>query len=189
MITLTIAMLLAGASVDQTTLPRHPDPDPVRQQETREGTPTDPLFDRALVATDDPAFVLKAVASARQGLADAQALGTDATPALRDAATKIEKHERATTGKLEALAKRKGSRLPDENPNRAPTLMAGDGPARTRANYLMNQIASHQATVDQYRAQIAGTGDAELKPTLRTALTGYEENLRTLLQIEPAKAL
>ena len=104
--------------------------------------------------------------------------------------TRIRKeHGRATNEKLEALAKRKGWRLPDDNPDRASSLKPGDGSARTRANYLLNQIAYHQATVDQYRAQIGGKGDPELKRALRAALPGYEKNVQTLLQIEPAKAL
>jgi len=189
MLTLAAILLFANSPESQTTLPRQPDPDPVAQQAKRAGDRTDPWFNRAYVATDDPAFVLTAIESGRQGIADAQALGARATPALREAATRIEQHARATNEKLESLAKRKGWRLPDDNPDRAVTLQAGDGPARTRANYLLNQIAHHQATVEQYRAQIAGKGDPELKRALRAALPGYEENLQTLLQIEPRKAL
>jgi predicted outer membrane protein len=187
MLTIAAILLFANSPESQTTLPRQPDP--VAQRATREGERTDPWFNRSYVATDDPAFVLTAIESGRQGIADARALGPQATPPLRDAATRIEQHARTTNEKLEALAKRKGWRLPDDNPNRAVTLQAGDGPARTRANYLLNQIAYHQATVEQYRAQIAGKGDPELKRALRASLPGYEENLRTLLQIEPRKAL
>lgn len=189
MLTIAAILLFANSPESQTTLPRHPDPDAVAKQATREGERTDPWFNRAYVATDDPAFVLTAVESGRQGIADARALGADATPVLRDAATRIEEHGRATNEKLEALARRKGWRLPDDNPNRAPSLEAGGGSVRRRANYLLNQIAYHQATVDQYRAQLGGKGDPELKRTLRAALPGYEKNLQTLLQLEPRKAL
>jgi predicted outer membrane protein len=189
MLTIAALLLFANSPESQTTLPRRADPDPVAKQATRDGDRTDPWFNRSYVATDDPAFVLSAVESGRQGIADARALGANATPVLRDAATRIEEHGRATNEKLEALAKRKGWRLPDDNPNRASTLKPGDGAARTRANYLLNQIAYHQAIVDQYRAQIGGKGDPELKRALRAALPGYEKNLQTLLQIEPAKAL
>jgi hypothetical protein len=189
MLTFAAILLFANSPESQTTLPRIPDPVPVAKQDAREGEPTDPLFSRAYVATDDPAFVLTAVESGRQGIADARALGVRATPTLRDAATVIEQHERATTEKLEALAKQKGWRLPDDNPNRASTLKPGEGVTRTRANYLLGQIAYHLATVDQYRAQIAGKGDADLKRTLRAALPGYEKNLQKLLQIEPVKGL
>jgi predicted outer membrane protein len=189
MLTIAALLLFANSPESQTTLPRHPDPDQVAKQASREGERTDPWFNREYVATDDPAFVLTAVESGRQGIIDARALGTDATPVLREAAVRIEQHERATNDKLEALAKRKGWRLPDDNPNRASTLKAGDGTTRRRANYLLSQIAYHQATVEHYRAQIAGKGDPELKRALRAALPGYEKNLQTLLQIEPSKAL
>src|SRR4026209_2961130 len=57
----TVALLLlANAPPDQTTLPRHPDPDPVEHQAQRDGTPTDPLLDRGLAASDAPAFILSA---------------------------------------------------------------------------------------------------------------------------------
>jgi predicted outer membrane protein len=189
MLTIAAILLFANSPESQPTQPRQPDSETMAKQQTRDGEPTDPWFNRSYVATDDPAFVLTAVESGRQGLADARALGENATPALREAATRIEQHERATNEKLVALAKRKGWRVPDDNPNRAVTLQAGDGAARTRANYLLNQIAYHQATVDQYRAQIAGKGDPELKKALRAALPGYEKNLQALLQIEPRKAL
>jgi predicted outer membrane protein len=189
MLTIAALLLFANSPESQTTLPRRPDPVPATQPVTRDGERTDPWFNRSYVATDDPAFVLSAVESGRQGIADARALGADATPELRDAATRIEQHGRATTEKLEAIAKRKGWRLPDDNPNRAPTLKTGDSLARTRANYLLSQIAYHQATVDQYRAQIDGKGDPELKRALSAALPGYEKNLQALLRIEPRKAL
>jgi hypothetical protein len=189
MLTIAAVLLFANSPESQTTLPRRPDPVSAAQPATREGEKTDPWFNRSYVATDDPAFVLTAVESGRQGIADARALGANATPELRDAATRIEQHGRATNEKLEAIAKRKGWRLPDDNPNRAPTLKPGDSLARTRANYLLSQISYHQATVDQYRAQLGGKGDPELKRALRAALPGYEKNLQTLLQIEPRKAL
>jgi predicted outer membrane protein len=189
MLTIAAILLFANSPESQTTLPRHPDTVANQPAQEREGEPTDPWFNRAYVATDDPAFVLTAVESGRQGIADARALGADAAPPLRDAAARIEEHGRATTEKLEALAKRKGWRLPDDNPNRASTLKPGEGSARTRANYLLNQIAYHQATVDQYRAQLGGKGDPELKRALRAALPGYEKNLQTLLQLEPRKVL
>jgi hypothetical protein len=189
MLTIAAVLLFANSPESQTTLPRRPDPVPVTKPAAREGERTDPWFNRSYVATDDPAFVLTAVESGRQGIAEARVLGADAPPELRDAAARIERHARATTEKIEAIAKRKGWRLPDDNPNRAPSLKTGDSVTRTRANYLLNQIAYHQATVEQYRAQIAGKGDPELKRTLRAALPEYEKNLQVLLQIEPRKAL
>lgn len=185
MITLTMAMLLAGAAVDQTTLPRHPDPDPVQQQQTRDGVPTDPLFDRALVATDDPAFIAAALENSRQGVAEARtAREVLKQPQLRELAAKIGDTNNATTEKLEAIAKRKGWRLPEGNSQRVSSL-AATNEARINANFIIGQLSWHQATIDQYRAQIAGQGDPELKRALRDALPRYEKNRDLLLKLKP----
>src|SRR5215467_12419851 len=108
---LHVALLLmfADAPPDQTTLPRHPDPDPVEHHEQRDGTPTDPWFDRPHVATDDPAFILSAVESARQGALDARKAADQlGRPELRAAAEKIGAQNEATTQRLERVAKEKG---------------------------------------------------------------------------------
>ncbi|MEJ0084196.1 MAG: DUF4142 domain-containing protein [Pseudomonadota bacterium] len=183
MITFTISMLLAGATVGQTTLPRHPDPAGLRQQ--RDGTPTDPLFDRALVATDDPAFIAAALENTRQGVAEARTASEilEAAP-LRAAAKQIGATNDATARSLEAIAKRKGWRLPEGNPQRAGSI-AANTEARSNANFIIGQLSWHQATIDQYRAQIAGQGDAELKRVLREALTRYEKNRDLLLTLKP----
>jgi hypothetical protein len=39
--------------------------------------------------------------------------------------------------------------------------------------------------VAQFRAQLAGNGDADLKHALREALPGYEKNLQLLLTLKP----
>jgi hypothetical protein len=39
--------------------------------------------------------------------------------------------------------------------------------------------------VAQYRAQIAGKGDADLKRALKDALPGYEKNRDLLLTLKP----
>jgi hypothetical protein len=185
MITVTLAMLLAGATPDQTTLPRHPDPDPVESHATRTGTPTDPLFDRALVATDDSSFILAALENSRQGLAEARtARELLKQPPLRAAAAQIGEINNRTTRDLEALAKRKGWRLPEGNSKRVSSLPATTE-ARINANFIIGQLAWHQATIDQFRAQIAGKGDPELKRTLRNALPAYEANLDLLLKLKP----
>jgi len=185
MITLTISMLLAAAGSERTTLPRHPDPDPVQQQQTRDGAPTDPLFDRALVATDDPTFVAAALENSRQGLAEARAAGEilQRQP-LRDAAARIGETNSATTRSLEQIAKRKGWRLPEGNPRRVSSL-AATSDARLNASFIIGQLSWHQATIDQYRAQIAGPGDPELKRALRAALPRYEKNRDLLLRLKP----
>ena len=181
--------LLANTPASQTTLPRHPDPDPVENQAQRAGEPTDPWFDRAYVATDDPAFVLTALENARQGVIDARgAEGGLGNAELRAAAEKIRKQNETTSQKLEELAKAKGWRLPAANPGRT-SAVAGDasgmGSSRANANFIMGQITYHESTLAHYRAQIAGKGDAQLKRTLREAVPGYEKNLQLLLTLKP----
>jgi hypothetical protein len=180
-----LLLLFADAPPDQTTLPRHPDPDPVEQHAQRDGTPTDPWFDRAYVATDDPAFILSAVESARQGALDARkAVNLLGRPELRAAAEKIGAQNEATTHRLEKVARARGWRLPQENPGRDSTLSPATA-TRTNANFILNQITFHENTVQQYRAQIAGKGDAELKRALKDALPGYQKNLDLLLTLKP----
>ena len=178
-------LLWANTPPERTTLPRHPDPDPVEQHAQRDGTPTDPWFDRDFVATDDPAFILAAVENVRQGAVDAQvAAGALQDPKLRAAAQKIGAQNQATARKLEKLASTKGWRLPQENQGRATTN--GEGSAtRGNANFILNQLSFHQNTVAQYRAQIAGKGDADLKRALKEALPGYEKNRDLLLTLKP----
>ena len=185
MITLAISILLAGAAVEQTTLPRQPDSDPVRTQEARGGVPTDPLFDRALIATDDPAFVAAAIENSRQGMAEASAAREILQqPKLKEVARKIGATSESTTRSLEAIAKRKGWRLPEGNPQRTSTL-AASAEARVNADFIIGQLSSHQATIDQYRAQLAGKGDAELKRVVRESLARYETNRDLLLTLKP----
>ena len=186
MISTLVALLVAsGQAADQSTLPRQADTQPYEKRDEAQGVPTDPLFDRERVATDDPTFILNAVENSRQAALDAQgaaqSLGSDE---LRDTAKAIGAQNAETMQKLEALAKRKGWRLPEENPARASTLPAA-APHRAGANFIVNQITAHQATLAQFRAQIAGKGDADLKRTLRQALPGYEKNLDRLLTAKP----
>jgi len=178
-------MIFLAEAPQTTTLPRHPDPDPVSQQATREGETTDPWFDRPQGATDDAAFILGAVESARQGVVDARAAaGGLQNPQLRDAASRIQKQNESTALKLEQLAGTKGWRLPQENPGRTSSLN-GAGTARANANFILSQISYHENTVDQFRAQLSGDGDPQLKRTLRGALPGYEKNLDLLLTLKP----
>jgi predicted outer membrane protein len=182
---IALVLLFANTPAEQTTLPRHPDPDPVEQHATREGTPTDPLFDRPFIATDDPAFILTAVENSRQGAFDARGSSQVLQkPPLRDAAARISAQNEATARKLETLAKRKGWRLPKSNPARESTL-ATKATGRANADFILNQISFHETTLAQFRAQIAGPGDPELKRALREALPGYQRNLATLLTLKP----
>lgn len=184
---LTLVLLLAETPA-QTTLPRRPEP-PAATPPAEQGQPTDPLYDRTRVATDDAAFVLSAVESVRQGVVDARAAEAGLpTPQLRAAAAKINAHQQATLQRLEKVARSKGWRLPEGNPDRSGTVAVSSGarasPDRNSANFIIHQIAFHENTVAQYQAQIGGTGDAELKRALRGVLPGYQQNLEMLLGLK-----
>jgi hypothetical protein len=181
---IVFAALVTQAVAGQTTLPRHRDADPVEQRSTPESQPTDPYFDRKFVATDDAAFVLSAVESTRQSAVDASTAETALRKAaLRNAAKVIGRHNEETRARLESIAKRKGWRLPDHNPDRATTLPK-TGETRAAANFIVNQISFHENTVAQFEAQLAGNGDAELKRELRASLPGFRKNLDLLLQLK-----
>lgn len=183
MAALTLVVLLANGA-GQTTLPRQVDPPAADAPPAEQRLPTDPLFDQPQTATDDGAFMLTAIETVRQGVSDATAAEKMLpTPALRAVATTIGQQQRATLQKLESLAKRKGWRVPAENPARAGSVPVA-GPARTGADFIIHQIAFHESVVDQYRVHIAGQGDAELKRVLRSALPGYQENLQLLLGLK-----
>lgn len=193
MINLAMFLLLAAPpapSPEGTTMPRHPDQGLEERQAQRAGTPTDPWFDRDHVATDDPAFVLAAIESARQGVVDARNASSElASAELRAAANEIHAQNSTTTRRLEQLADAKGWRLPQPNPVRTSTFDDGDAhrgvSVRTNANFILNQISYHENTLAQYRAQIAGQGDADLKRALRQAVPGYQKNLELLLTLKP----
>jgi hypothetical protein len=183
--TLVMLLMASGQAPEPTTLPRQADTQPYDRRDDAQGVPTDPLFDKSRVATDDPSFILAAVENGRQAARDAQGAARQlASDSLRSTAAAISSQNEETTRKLEALAKRKGWRLPAENPGRESTLPAV-GPNRAGANFIVSQITAHQATVAQYKAQIAGKGDPDLKRTLKQALPGYEKNLARLLAAKP----
>jgi predicted outer membrane protein len=182
--TLALLLLLGQVAAADTTLPRQRDANPVQQRAAGQENPTDPLFDRQFVATDDPAFVLGAIESSRQGVIDARsAAELLRKEELRKAATSIERQNEATRTRLETLAKRKGWRMPESNPQRATTLPAS-GDARTAADFIVNQISYHETTLAQFRAQLGGQGDAELKRALSDSLPGYQKNLDLLLRLK-----
>jgi hypothetical protein len=188
MINLALVLLFASPP-EQPTLPRQPDSAPVEQQQN-ETNPADPWFDKPHVATDDPAFLLAALENARQGVVDSTSAAHDLGSAeLRAAAEKIQAQNTTTSQQLEKLAGAKGWRLPQANPSRASTTReagaTSSGAVRTNANFIVSQIANHQNTLAQYRAQIAGKGDADLKRVLRQAVPGYQKNLEMLLTLKP----
>jgi len=175
--TVALVLLFANSPQDES---RKDVPQPQQQ-----GTPTDPLFDKAYVATDEPAFVLSVIESTRQGELDARgAAETLSKPELRDAATRIGRQNGTTRARLEVLAKAKGWRTPAKNPDRASTLPVGKE-SRTAANFIVQQISFHENTVAQFRAQLNGSGDQDLKRELREALPGYQKNLELLLHLQP----
>jgi hypothetical protein len=172
----TVALLLLFASDPQQELKRDV-PEPQQQ-----GLPTDPLFDKPYVATDEPAFVLSLIESTRQGELDARsAAETLSKQDLRDTAARIGRQNGATRARLEILAKSKGWRTPEKNPDRATTVPDGEV-TRTDANFIVQQISFHQNTLEQFRAQLNGNGDTDLKRELREAMPGYEKNLEMLLR-------
>jgi predicted outer membrane protein len=181
---LTLLLLLAESPAEQTTIPRQADSPKEHAPPQQGGMPADPLFDKPLTATDDAAFVRAAVESGRQGVLDARAGESGlSTPELRAAAAKISRQQTTTLDRLEAIAKAKGWELPPSNPGRAGTV-AVSSPARMSADFIILQIAQHQATIDQFRAQAAGKGDPELRRVLREALPGYQKNLEMLLGLK-----
>jgi len=104
----TLALLYVLSDVSTPTLPRHGDVVPVDERPSGQEHPTDPLFDREYVATDDPAFVLLAVESARQGIMDARsAQGVLRNAYLVAAAERIRRQNESAYQRLEALAKDK----------------------------------------------------------------------------------
>lgn len=180
---LSLVMLLAEPA-SQPSLPRQAEPPKEHAPPQSGGMTADPLFDKPMTATDDAAFVLAAIESGRQGVVDARAGAAGlATPELRAAAEKIGRQQQATLAKLESLAKAKGWRLPAGNPSRTGTVPVRSA-ARTNADFIVNQIASHQATLDAFRAQAAGKGDKDLREALRQSLPGYQQNLEMLLGLK-----
>lgn len=183
---IALLLLYAAAPAEEVSLPRQRDANPVEQRPAQQEQPTDPLFARPQVATDDPAFVLVAIESTRQGAVDARSAGQMLDqPELRDVAGKIARQNEAARQRLEALAKRKGWRIPQANPGRTTTLPDSDsGAARSGANFIIHQISYHENTLAQYRAQLSGSGDADLKRALRETLPGYQRNLELLLRLK-----
>ena len=153
-------------------------------QPQQQGQPTDPLFDKPYVPTDEPAFVLSLIESTRQGELDARsAAETLSKQDLRDAAARIGRQNGATRARLEMLAKSKGWRMPEKNPERSTTVPDGKV-TRTDANFIVQQISFHETTLAQLRAQLNGGKDTDLKRELREAMPGYEKNLEMLLSVK-----
>jgi ElaB/YqjD/DUF883 family membrane-anchored ribosome-binding protein len=179
-----VLALLAAEPAGQTTMPRRADAPKEHAPSQRAGLPADPLFDKPLTATDDAAFVRAAVESGRQGVMDARAAESGlTTPELRAAAAKIGRQHERTLDRLEALAREKGWDLPQTNPVRAGTVPVSS-PVRTSADFIIHEIARHQATLEKFRVQARGQGDRELRGLLRESVPGYEQNLEMLLGLK-----
>jgi predicted outer membrane protein len=180
----TIVALLAAGPASQPTMPRQADTPKEQAPSQREGLPADPLFDKPLTATDDAAFVRAAVESGRQGVVDARAAESAlSTPELRAAAAKIGRLQERTLDQLEALAGKKGWELPQVNPMREGTVPVTSA-TRTNADFIIHQIARHQAIIETFRAQASGKGDTELRRVLREATPAYQKNLEMLLGLK-----
>jgi hypothetical protein len=174
----TVAMLLLLGTDPQQEM-KQDVPQPQQQ-----GQPTDPLFDKPYVATDAPAFVRSLIESTRQGELDARsAAETLSKQDLRDTAARIGRQNGATRARLELLAKSKGWQMPEKNPERTTTVPDGKA-TRTDANFIVQQISFHENTLAQFRAQLNGSKDADLKRELREAIPGYEKNLEMLLRVK-----
>jgi hypothetical protein len=181
---MVIVALLAADPASQTTMPRQPDAPREHAPSRREGPAADPLFDKPLTATDDAAFVRAAVESGRQGVVDARAAESAlSTPELRAAAARIGRQQERTLDRFEALASRKGWELPPGNPMRGGTVPLS-GPIRTSADFIVHQIARHQAIIEQFRAQSSGKGDPEVRRVIEEAMPGYRQNLDMLLGLK-----
>ena len=99
---MALMLMLANAPPEQTTMPRRPAADPVKQAAAR--TVTRPILTSIAghVATDDPAFILQAVENTRQGNARcARRCAQLDNPQLREAAQKIGAQNKATNQRLE----------------------------------------------------------------------------------------
>jgi predicted outer membrane protein len=181
---LSVLVMLAAEPAGQTSMPRQADTPGEHAPSQREGLPADPLFDKPLTATDDAAFVRAAVESGRQGVMDARAAESGlSTPELRAAASKIGRQQERTLDRLESLARSKGWDLPQSNPLRSGSVPVSS-PVRTSADFIIQQIAQHQATLESFRAQAGGRGDSELRRLLREAVPGYQQNLEMLLGLK-----
>jgi len=179
---LALGLLLADTN-GQTTLPRQREQPPAQEgQRSLDGPTTDPLFDQPLVATDDRTFVRNAVEASRQGVFDAQAAGA-LGPQIESAAELIKRQHAETRDRLETLAKRKRWPLPDEVEGRTTTVKDAAA-TRKGADFIVSQIVAHQAAVKQYRAQMTGTKDADLKRALGESLQGFESNLEMLVNLK-----
>ncbi len=180
--TIALGLLLADTT-GQKTQPRQRE-DATATRGEFAGTPTDPLFDRKMVSTDDPTFVRNAVEASRQGAFDAHAAAAELGAPIGEVAERIAQQYGVERDKLESLARRKGWPVPAEVPQRTSSVKRA-APVRMNADFIVSQIAAHQGTLQRYRVQIAGTKDPELARVLREVLAGYEKNLELLLQLEP----
>ena len=148
------------------------------------------LFDREYVATDDPAFVLLAIESTRQGIVDArsaQSILREARPGGRGR-TDPQAERNALINVSKRWPKARAGACRPTIPQRASTLRTA-GEARTAANFIVSQIATHEATIAQFRAQLGGKGDAQLKRALRETLPGYQRESLTALAAEALRML
>jgi predicted outer membrane protein len=177
-----LALILLLAAADVTTLPQGIIP--ADERPAGQENPTDPLFDRELIATDDAAFVRDAIEGGRQAIVEARIAERRLhTADLRAAAGQIARQNETTCAQLEKLATSRGWPIPEDHDQRKDAV-EDSAKARTAANFIVSQIAFHEVTLAKFRAQLGGDGDASLKNTLRNAVPRYQENLELLLRLD-----
>ena len=161
---------------------------------SREGTPTDPYFDRGYVATDDPAFML---AGGRERAPGRDRCAQRGARPLDNAELRRRRGEDRRAERGHVAQARAGCQPPRAGACRSPIPRAtssvnGSSMATTMASTRCAPMRTSSCTrsrfmrtrVAQYRAQIAGKGDADLKRALREAVPGYQRNLERLLSAQ-----
>ena len=91
----------------------------------------------------------------------------------------------------EARSARETQGLAPAGEKSGPRVHAGGRAAtrRTGADFIVQQISFHESTVAQFRAQLNGKGDADLKRELREALPGYQTESRAAAAPEALRTL
>ncbi len=182
---LALVLLFANAAQETPTMPPSRD---ARAEQTpaQQGTPTDPLFDR-------PAHRERrtGVRAQRHREPRGRVSSMRAEPPRCCASRSCEKRRRrivrqneSTRAEARGIGETQGMA---SCPSRIRIVQSGlpsAGEARMGANFIVQQISFHETTVAQFRAQMNGKSDAELRRALRESLPGYQQNLDLLLQLK-----
>ena len=128
-------------------------------------------------------------ARARESSTRAARRGFCAMPTLRTRRRGSAGRTKPRMQRLETLAKRKGWRLPAENPASRDRRFAPRARHAPRANFIVQPDCLSRGDDRAVPRAADGKGDAELKRALREALPGYQENLDLLLASESLRML